>query len=122
MTFRNWLERRTFTEVIVLFAMLTFLAGLITGFVYGQYRGQAMVADVIEKKATTENPLERPFSVDGKYVYYVQKTNMTIEQYKEDMKDYKELFREGYGANKTRNDENREINNLKELFYNESNH
>jgi hypothetical protein len=82
---KEFLEARNSWELIQIIAMLFFLLGLTAGYLIGEYQTTKSIGGQLQKHIITEGDGINPqdyFSIDGTYLYYLVKTNITIEDYR----------------------------------------
>ena len=88
---KEWLETKSPWELLQIVAMLFFLLGLTAGYLVGEYRNTQTIGEQLQKHVINEGDgiygcyiMNYPinyFSIDGRYLYYLVKTNITIEGY-----------------------------------------
>ncbi len=81
---KKWLAAQTVEELLCLIAVLFILIGLTGGYLIGQYRESAKITQQLENHAISNIDMLQNynyFSIDGKYIYYIVKTNITLQQY-----------------------------------------
>jgi len=89
---KNWLLARTSGELILLIAMMFSLVGLTAGYLIGQYQtSEKIIQDLKDHVLVFPENLTRDrfFSIDGEYLYYIVKTNITLQQYYQNPEVYK---------------------------------
>ena len=82
---KEWLETKSPWELLQIVAMLFFLLGLTAGYLVGEYRTTQTIGEQLQKHVINEGDeisQQNYFSIDGRYLYYLVKTNITIENYK----------------------------------------
>ncbi len=82
---KTWLEQRNVLELMTIMCMLFLLVGLTAGYIAGEYRTKTIIGEQLQKHVMIEGNVIYPenyFSLDGTYLYYLVKTNVTIENYK----------------------------------------
>ena len=81
---KEFLEARNPWELMLIMGMLFFLVGLTAGFVIGEYQITRTIGEQLQKHVINEGDeifQQNYFSIDGRYLYYLVKTNITIEDY-----------------------------------------
>lgn len=87
---KTWLEQRNVLELMSIMCMLFLLVGLTAGYIAGEYRTKTIIKEQLQNHIIPEDQIKSPqtflphdyFSLDGTYLYYLVKTNVTIEDYK----------------------------------------
>lgn len=86
---KTWLEERNVGELMLIMCVLSLLVGLTAGYIIGEYRTTDKIGGQLQKHIIIEGDgiyPENYFSLDGTYLYYLVKTNVTIEDYKKSIK------------------------------------
>jgi hypothetical protein len=82
---KEFLEARNSWELIQIIAMLFFLLGLTAGFLAGECQATTKIGEQLQNHVINEGDGINPqdyFSIDDIYLYYLIKTNITIEDYR----------------------------------------
>ena len=82
---KEFLEARNPWELMLIMGMLFFLVGLTAGYVAGEYQTKTVIKEQLQSHVIApEDTIQQQdyFSLDGTYLYYLIKTNITIDEYK----------------------------------------
>ena len=86
--FNELLSGLSLWQLVLIFGIILFAAGATGGYFYGQYTAGQAGLKFLDNHVTSspENLTElNYFSIDSTYLYYIVKTNMTIEDYERNL-------------------------------------
>lgn len=83
---KDWFADRTMGEIVLICSALGVLIGLTGGYLLGVHQESAKITHQLEEHAISgaineANCFYSCFSIDGVHIYYLVKTNTTVEDY-----------------------------------------